>query len=526
VTLARLRGSPRASWWITFLLLAALGLAWALASPPTAAPDERDHVANAVAVARGQLLGDALTKEQKLSLAAGRGRKSSYRAIDIPEIYDNNNTSCFAFLPDANASCFHWRGSDRIVPVLNPVVWYPPTYYAVIGLVARPFDPGRDSLYAMRFVGVLIMAALLASAVVSLRRSSSPALRMVAFLVALTPMALFLAASVNPSGPEIVAGIALWASGTVLVREALADGTVDGRVVLRVGIAATVLAVSRQDAPLWLGLIVLTLGLLAGRTGWRALWASTALRIWGVVVVVCTAAQVAWVFGVGTLAPEHSVFRATNLSSNQALRESVGNSFRWYHEMIGWFGWLDAPSPMLTVVIWTMALGGLVVLALAFGRRRWTVATLAVLVLAAALPIALEYLQSQGIGAGHWQGRYALPFAAGVPILAAFSLEPDGLDRRVAKGVFPVLVGAALALAQFAAFTQNLRRYTVGYNGKVWYFVDPAWSPPLGAAALTIGFGVVVALTFVWLLGRVEVAKPREHADTDVEELSPAPASG
>ena len=70
----------------------------------------------------------------------------------------------------------------------------------------------------MRIAGAALMAALLASAVASLRTGASFRLRLVGFLVGLTPMVLFLGASVNPSGAEIAAGLAVWASGIVLVR--------------------------------------------------------------------------------------------------------------------------------------------------------------------------------------------------------------------------------------------------------------------------------------------------------------------
>src|ERR1019366_3671622 len=59
-------------------------------------------------------------------------------------------------------------------------------------------------------------------------------------LLAVTPMALYSAAVVNPSGLEICAGGCLWGSGVVLVI---------------VAVSAAVVALSRPFSPLWLAVV-------------------------------------------------------------------------------------------------------------------------------------------------------------------------------------------------------------------------------------------------------------------------------
>jgi hypothetical protein len=398
------------------------------------------------------------------------------------------------------------------VPVLTPVSWYPPAYYAVVGVVSRPFPAGPAAMYVMRFAGVAMMAALLASAVASLRRSAAPRVRLAGLLVGLTPMALFLVGSVNPSGVEVAAGLALWASGVVLVQELRSGRDADPRLVLRLGIAATVLTLSRHDAPFWLGAILVTLACVAGVEALRCLWRSRAARIWAAVIAACTVAQLLWVQLVGTLDEEHSLFIPEHMGRSEALREALGRSFGWYHQMVGVFGWLDTPSPMLTVVLWTLVLSGLLFLAVSFGRTRWVVAAAVVLVVTAVLPVVLEYLSLQDVVAGRWQGRYALPFAVGVPLLAAVAIERDDVDRRVSQSAFPIVVAVVLGAAQVVAIAQNLRRYTVGYDGDVWFFVDPRWSPPLGAATVLAGFTVALVLTLVWLLAETRTAAAERAA--------------
>ena len=205
---------------------------------------------------------------------------------------------------------------------------------------------------------------------------------------------------------------------------------------------------------------------------------------------MCAAAQVAWILVVGTLSADHSVFAPLDLPAHQAIRAAIGRSPEWYHEMIGTFGWLDTPSPALTVVIWTIVVGGLLALALALGRRRWWLATLVAFGITFFLPIALEFAQAVGWATGHWQGRYALPFAVGVPLLATMSLERDGPGARLSASLLPVGLAVALGVAVGPRFAQNLRRYTVGYDGHVWFFIDPQWAPPGGALLVTVGFTV------------------------------------
>ena len=519
--LSKVRGSSRASWWVTFVLLAALGGFWALGSPPTGAPDERDHVINASAVARGDLVGDRLTRAQRAALVPGNGQKSAYRSLDAPALYGRTNTGCFAFRKEVTAACLHLSGSTRVVPVVTNVSWYPPAYYALVGLLTRPVPAGSKAIYAMRLATVALMAALLTSAVASLRRGPASRLRLLGFLGALTPMVLFLDASVNPNGPEIAAGLALWASGAVLVDEVGAGAAPDRRLVRRVGIATVVLMLSRQDSLLWVGLIVAILLALAGRRGIASLGRAAQLRVWIAVVAVCAAAQVAWILVVGTLSADHSVFAPLDLPAHQAIRAAIGRSPEWYHEMIGTFGWLDTPSPALTVVIWTIVVGGLLALALALGRRRWWLATLVAFGITFFLPIALEFAQAVGWATGHWQGRYALPFAVGVPLLATMSLERDGPGARLSASLLPVGLAVALGVASVLAFAQNLRRYTVGYDGHVWFFIDPQWAPPGGALLVTVGFTTAMALTIAWLLTGSD---PDRQADpVDAQVATPAP---
>src|SRR5262249_58286232 len=108
-----------------------------------------------------------------------------------------------------------------------------------------------------------------ATAITALRRAAAPALLASGLVLAVTPMALFMGSSVNPSGVEIAASIALWACGIVLV--ATSGERVEDRLVTATGIAARAPALTRQLGPLWLRPIAATVCGLPHRAALRTI---------------------------------------------------------------------------------------------------------------------------------------------------------------------------------------------------------------------------------------------------------------
>jgi Predicted membrane protein (DUF2142) len=500
----KLRSYERGRWWVSFSIVAALGALWALGTPPTASPDEETHVIRAAALARGELVGRPLTSSQRDQFFSrvgsggweGGSTVTPYRSVTVPEIYDRPNWGCYVKHPERSAACLDFSGPQRDASVVTNN-WYPPAYYAWVGLVARTGPAGARAVYVMRLAAVVIAAALLASAVATLRRVADTPLVNLGLLAAVTPTALFLAGSVHASGLEIAAGLALWVSGAVLVSEARASGggRVDSRLVARVGMAAGVLVLSRQLGPLWAGLILLILAGLAGRQGIRALRWSRAVWTWGAVVGACLISTLAWIVGVGALDKDKYLGAPTNESLSQLVRGAIGDSFAFFREMIGVFGWNDLPAPTLTLLVWTAVLGGLAALAVAFGRRRETIAMLVVGVLAAVLPVVIVVAQSDY---GGWFGRYTMPFALGVPVLAGLALRGPAL-HRVPRGAV-LLAGGALVAGHVLAYAEVLRRYTVGAGGTVWFWTNPAWSPPVPPLLLLLGAVAATVAWAIWLL--------------------------
>jgi hypothetical protein len=100
----------------------------------------------------------------------------------------------------------------------------------------------------------------------------------------------------------------------------------------------------------------------------------------------------------------------------------------------------------------------------------------------------------------YWQGRYTLPFAVGVPILAGFALQTD-TARRVLRGMLVPAVGGMVVVAQLLAFYQALRRWSVGADGPVFYWLEPRWTAPVPQWLLIIAYSAAFIAFMVWLLG-------------------------
>jgi hypothetical protein len=231
--------------------------------------------------------------------------------------------------------------------------------------------------------------------------------------------------------------------------------------------------------------------------GLRVLRASRALWVWGVVVGVSVAAQLGWIVWVGALDPRNFLGVASHQDGIELTRRAIGDGYLHFREMISVLGWLDVPAPTFTLLAWIGVLGGLSALAVAFGRRREVVALIVVGIATAVVPVAL-YVQQSGY-TEHWQGRYTLPFAVGVPVLAALALRDTAV--RNARMTAVVFAGGALGAGHVLAYTQNLRRYTVGAAGTVWFWTHEAWSPPVPSLLLVLGFVVATAGWVAWVLG-------------------------
>ena len=200
--LVRPAGRPLVRLWLaSFAVLFVAIAAWSFASPLGSGPDEPAHLVRAVSLVRGQLVGQDLphpTTAQKSTVI-----------VQVPEVFASLEThvGCFQYKSNVPAGCQRpLNGSTHTVSVETYVGRYPPLYYALVGLPTLVLVSAKG-IYAARLVSGALSAAMLALAITSLRRCRGAPLLAAGVAVAITPMALYLAAVVSPSGLEIASAI-------------------------------------------------------------------------------------------------------------------------------------------------------------------------------------------------------------------------------------------------------------------------------------------------------------------------------
>ena len=141
---------------------------------------------------------------------------------------------------------------------------YQPLPYLLPAAVARlPLGPVGVSRL-MRLAKALICVGLLALAIALLRAPPLGSLAYAGLVVALTPMTLFLMASLNPSGVEIIASVAFISSLLRLARDAPEPAR---WIWAAMGVSGFVLALSRTPAPSWIVISAALFLLLVGIRG-------------------------------------------------------------------------------------------------------------------------------------------------------------------------------------------------------------------------------------------------------------------
>jgi Predicted membrane protein (DUF2142) len=498
------RPSDLAYWLLTALLLGIVVSCWALGVPRFGVPDENDHARKAAATVRGETIGE------ETDLPGG------YRLLRFPGSLAAGQPDCFNFDSDTTAACQTFEGSPtgEVEGALASGL-YPPWPYVVPGLPTLVWDDARV-VWVMRLFAAAVCCAAVGVAAVWARRTARPDLSLLGFVGSLTPMALFLFGSVNPSGQEIAWFIAAWC-GLLLV--ATAEKLPRGRVLVALGFVGAAAVLTRQLSPLWLVLAVVVAALAArpGRIGeiarTRSAWVAAGI------VAVAGVAQMGWLAWSGLLGfpPDERV--AVDAPASEVWRTVLGQGWPNVQEMVGRFGWLDVPTPTVAVLVWFGLVGAVVIPALLLCSRRVVAALLVTMFATWFLPVVLEVREVASAGYW-WQGRYTLPFAVGIPLVAGFGLaaaraNQPGLPNRVRT-----VVALGFAVAQTAGLYVTLRRFTVGLDGPLLFFDDEEWSPPVPSWILLVVVAVASVLFVAWVLSPANRA-PLDPPKSIIEGADP-----
>jgi hypothetical protein len=478
-----------------------LTVAWVLASPVGASPDEEAHIA----YAWGTVTGQTIMNEKLVTIRGGRTATS----IQVPQkLLQYPPPGCYAFHPERPVKQCSPLPADnqQMVTEASYMTRYPPLFYVIEGAELRAATAldlsGSHVLYGARLVAAFLSLLAVGSGLFLLSRRFPDRVVVLATLLALPATAWFLAASVNPNGLEIAAGFLL-AAGVLAVRVDHAVGVRSLTAVLAVPIGTLLLAWSRPVSWVWaaliLGLLLVPIGQKDGDPWRRRLPILRLGAVSGTATVLVLASSMVW-FGY-----------ALQIRSSEAAR---GDSAAWaglnpvwrvlllllhsgtiVSEQVGTFGWLDTPLPPMAVIAWVSIVGVAVAIWVA-GRNAWVPSWSVGAVLGLGYLAALldEYRGGWG-----WQGRYLLPITAAVWVLAIPGLV-TGLERlaplrRLVPWMMIVLM-AVNALSVVWFLFRNMYGVRVG-PGRLPSTPGPtgppSWTPPIGQ-------GVVLALVSVALV--------------------------
>lgn len=484
-----------AAWTLLAVSGFSLVLAWALASPVGASPDEQAHIT----YAWGTVTGQTVVGEKLVTIPGGRTATS----VQVPQrLLQFPAPGCYAFHPEQPvAQCVPTPPDNmQMVPQASYMSRYPPLFYALEGVQLRATTAvnlsGPQVLFGARLAAALLSLLAVASGVFLLSRRFPDRVVVLATLLALPATAWFLVASVNPNGLEIAAAFML-AAGVLAVRVDHAAGVRSITAVLTVPVGTVLLAWTRPVAWVWASLILAVLLVPTAKhdhTSWRKRLPIRGLGAMatGATILVLAAATAWFAYGLQIRGSEEARVNAGGwgglhpvgrillllLHSGTILTEQIGN-----------FGWLDTPLPQLAILLWA-AIVAVAAAIWAVGRKAavpwWSIG--AVLGLGYLVALLDEY-----VGAWGWQGRYLLPVTAAVCVLAVPGLA-HGLERLSAlRSMVPWMMVALMAVnALSVAWFLFRNAYGVrAAPGRL-----PSVPGPLGAPTWTppLGLGVVLGL--------------------------------
>jgi predicted membrane protein DUF2142 len=498
-----------------FLIL--MGAAWLMATPPGASFDEQAHYIKAIGVGRGELYGRApVVSEQNLRELFRRGtedkgsleklgkvletpavrwQERTRRRFRVPPDLVDTRFGCTVFQRDAPATCLDGPALPVGGQTQNSYVGtYQPYVYVPAGLAIRLAHTPGTALRLARAATLAVALLLLIAAVWLLWAPAAGATSLLGVVAAITPMVVFVASVLSPSGPEIAGALCFSAALLRLAR----DEPPPGWLWPALAAGGCVLAAARALGPAFVVLAVVTVAALVGpgRLAARIRAGGGRAAAAGAAIAVAGAASLIWEFA---YQPRPS---PTGSSVFDALGPSFSHLPSIAKQSIGVFGWLDAPMPWFAYALWALLVAGLGVAALALGDRRERLSLVGLAAVAVVVTVGMAVVYRE-IGPLH--GRYALPFLVLVPlwegelVLRHRAELRAELERSLVVGVFGVA-----AVVQLVGWWASARRFAVGTDGG-WLFPRHAeWSPPAGwwpwvvlAALAAAAYGLQVVAVLV-----------------------------
>jgi hypothetical protein len=457
-----------------FLAMLVVVVTWAVGIPRYASPDEPAHVFKAYATAHGELLG-----------VPAPGFPDNLREFDGPDSLGAPNLQCYNGQPNVTAAC-----ATEVSPrLISSASRYPPWYYGMVGLPVAASGEST-SVFTYRLVSAIVCVAALTLAMLLAKRSLRPDVAGLQ-LAALTPMAVFLMASVNPNAAEIAGFVAIWACMTRVAT----DAELPMRLLMLASFLSAVVVLMRPISIVWMAGLVVVVLIGASRQRRRDLFAWRPLA-WAV-GPTAVALVVSWVWAVYSSFEVKDDRLTNSLSLSAALHLSVDNWGRYFRQTIGVLGWLDTTLPFFVYVAWIVALVVVVIIHLRGANSRGIVALVALVAAWLALPLIINGSTNSRAGLTY-QGRYSLPIFVGLVFLPMWSDRPTLRLPRLSQRWLVDIVLALVVVAEVGAFWQMLRRFSVGADGKIILTGRLPWQPSVDPMVL-IAINAIAMLAVSWL---------------------------
>jgi hypothetical protein len=476
--------------FLLFFSYAMLIAAWTFGSPPSAAPDEWWHYMRAVSIGHGQLVGKSGGREGAKAMIGERKADQpeqpyedmlssiaqTNRWVQIPPGFSPGWFRCPLLDPSVSARCL-----NDSPPLAEAHDWfisagtYQPLPYVVPAVLSRIRVHPDNLDRVMRAGKAFISLLLLGAAIFLLWSPGSHLASLVGLVVATTPMAVFLSASLNPSGFEIMSALAFTSALVRLTRQETDQRFVRWTWVI-VAVSGFVLALSRTTGPVW---IILSLAVIFPIAGARAfLNMSFASKRWSgtaaFAVFLAILLNRLWEYLYG----QRLTFDLTPLRAS--LIDGLTQLPRLLKQQIGVFNYLEFAMRWWAYVLWSALAVSLVVTALLVSTKQQRLLLVASIVAVLAVPVLLVAATMRHTGFGA-QGRYFLAFSIVVPLLAGEILVRR-YERLRALGAHRLFLpfAATAGFVQFVAWWTNARRFAVGVGGRQWFLSSAEWSPPWG----------------------------------------------
>jgi hypothetical protein len=483
---ARRRRSTLAFGALVFIGTFILQSAWILATPPFRGIDEFDHVYRASGVAHGQW---------RLPERADNARGHE---VAVPRhIVGAASAQCDVLPYTDPGNCFPIKElGNGLVTVATAAGGYNPLYYAIIGYPTKDME-GASADLGMRSLSASLCALGIAVAAVGLRMAGVGGWGQLGLLVSLTPMFVYSSIVPAPNGAEMVAGLCLWGALLALCREGaprqvrvawFGMGTV----------AASTLAMLRTLGPLWLAMILVSVIAWVGLRRTASVLRSLP-RWWvgacGLVVVGANGVAAWWTVSAGLAEPSTDLEDATRSGSAGAVNW-ISRMVVWTVQLVGAFPYRDQPAPTGVYALYFAVVVTLLSLALKRGNGHERLLILGLCAVTLLLPVGLTMATSETQGV-IWQGRYALPFVVGIPLLAGAVADRHEMKSR--RGTVFRMVGLGmLGLAQVWSVVDVL----VDEKREPVASADPVWiNPPTAAISVWACVGVAILVVALFRTG-------------------------